>query len=153
MVSMSSPDASSDFLRREVERLTRELDQASSEKVQSAQYGLVLLEEKECLEVRCAELEAAFDNARHELQATQEALSKFQSSQLESAQAGIEHEESLLHESAARESSLNTQVLNMEIELKHAKVENERIVAEKDQIEQVMMRFRTTGTVERYGPF
>ena len=44
------------------------------------------------------------------LQVTQEALAKFQSSQLESTQAGIEHEESLLNESAARESSLNTQV-------------------------------------------
>ena len=43
-------------------------------------------------------------------QVTQEALAKFQSSQMESTQAGIEHEESLLNESAARESSLNTQV-------------------------------------------
>lgn len=55
-------------LRREIERLTRELDQTSSEKIQSAQYGLVLLEEKERLETRCTELEAAFENARHELQ-------------------------------------------------------------------------------------
>jgi len=54
-------------LRLEVERLTRELDRASSEKVQSAEYGLVLLEEKEALEARCGELEAAFENARHEL--------------------------------------------------------------------------------------
>ena len=124
-------------LRREVERLTRELDQASAEKVQSAQYGLVLLEEKEQLDLRCSELEALFENTRHELVATQEALHKFQSSQLESAQAGIEHEESLLNESAARESSLNTQVLNMEIDLKHTKLENERLQAEKEQIEQV----------------
>ena len=38
-------------LRQEVIRLTQELDQTSSEKIQSAQYGLVLLEEKENLEV------------------------------------------------------------------------------------------------------
>jgi len=54
---------------------------------------------------------------------------------LESTQAGIEAEESLLHETAARESSLNTQVLNMEIDLKHTKLENERLAAEKAQIE------------------
>ena len=42
-----------DQLRREVVRLTQELDQTSSEKIQSAQYGLVLLEEKESLEARC----------------------------------------------------------------------------------------------------
>ena len=40
-------------LRQEVVRLTQELDQTSSEKIQSAQYGLVLLEEKESLEARC----------------------------------------------------------------------------------------------------
>ena len=40
-------------LRQEVVRLTQELDQTSSEKIQSAQYGLVLLEEKEGLEARC----------------------------------------------------------------------------------------------------
>ena len=40
-------------LRQEVIRLTQELDQTSSEKIQSAQYGLVLLEEQENLEARC----------------------------------------------------------------------------------------------------
>ena len=40
-------------LKQEVVRLTQELDQTSSEKIQSAQYGLVLLEEKESLESRC----------------------------------------------------------------------------------------------------
>ena len=40
-------------LKQEVVRLTQELDQTSSEKIQSAQYGLVLLEEKENLETRC----------------------------------------------------------------------------------------------------
>ncbi len=111
--------------------------QASSEKVQSAQYGLVLLEEKESLESRCAELESAYDEARSDLSATQDALARFQTSRHDSVQAGIEHEESLLHESAARESSLNTQVLNMEIELKSARAEGQRLAAEKMQIEQV----------------
>ena len=140
-MASSSSSSSPSALRREVERLSRELDQASAEKVQSAQYGLVLLEEKERLEVRCAELEAAFDNARHELGATQEALAKFETSRLESAQAGIEHEESLLNESAARESSLNTQVLNMEVELKQARSENRRIEAEKEQVERDFDQF------------
>lgn len=59
-------------LQQEIERLSRELDQASSEKIQSAQYGLVLLEEKETLQQRCEELEALYENARHELDFTQE---------------------------------------------------------------------------------
>lgn len=60
------------FLRQEVERLTRELDQASSEKIQSAQYGLVLLEDKKSLEQRCDELEGLYENTRHELDITVE---------------------------------------------------------------------------------
>lgn len=63
-----------DLLKREIERLTRELDQASSEKVQSAQYGLVLLEEKKELQQKCEELENLYENAKHELTITQEVL-------------------------------------------------------------------------------
>ena len=48
---MAATDSSEEWLRSEVDRLQRELDQTSSEKIQSAQYGLVLLEEKEQLEV------------------------------------------------------------------------------------------------------
>jgi len=77
-----SDQASVEPLRLEIERLQRELDQTSSEKIQSAQYGLVLLEEKEQLEVRCEELETIFEATRHELQVAQEALAKFQSSQV-----------------------------------------------------------------------
>lgn len=58
------------LLQQEVERLTRELDQASSEKVQSAQYGLVLLEEKKTLEQKCEELESLYENTKHELDIT-----------------------------------------------------------------------------------
>lgn len=59
-------------LHAEIERLSRELDQASSEKIQSAQYGLGLLEEKSLLEHKCEELETLYDNTRHELDITQE---------------------------------------------------------------------------------
>lgn len=59
-------------LKVEIERLSRELDQASSEKIQSAQLGLVLLEEKSTLQQRCDELESLYENTRHELKFTQE---------------------------------------------------------------------------------
>ena len=68
-------------LRLEVERLQRELDQTSSEKIQSAQYGLVLLEEKEQLEIRCEELETLYDTTKNDLEITKSALEKFQNSQ------------------------------------------------------------------------
>lgn len=62
-------------LRIEIERLSRELDLASTEKIQSAQYGLALLEEKSALQQRCNDLEALYENTKHELEITQEVSS------------------------------------------------------------------------------
>ena len=45
------------------------------------QYGLVLLEEKEQLEIRCEELETLYETTKNDLEITQSALEKFQSSQ------------------------------------------------------------------------
>lgn len=81
--------------------------------------------------LRVQELETHFENTRHELQVTQEALAKFQSSQQVSTRTGIEHEETLLYESAARETSLNTQIIEFEIENKQIKAELERLKNEK----------------------
>lgn len=64
--------AEMEALRVEIERLNRELDQASSENIQSAKYGLGLLEEKQALQFKCEELETLYENARHELEITQE---------------------------------------------------------------------------------
>ncbi|CAB4055878.1 TM9SF2_4 [Lepeophtheirus salmonis] len=94
------------------------------------------LRKKEQLEERCNEIEAAYEVNKHELQVTQEALAKFQSSQQVSTRTGIEHEESLLTESAARESSLNTQIIDMELDIKYTKSEVTRLQTEKERIEQ-----------------
>jgi protein bicaudal D len=64
--------ATLDELKLEVDRLTRELDQAVSEKIQSAQYGLVLLEEKQALEQKVEELDTMYESTRSELDITQE---------------------------------------------------------------------------------
>lgn len=72
-----SKDSYIEELKQEIERLSRELDQASSEKIQSAQYGLVLLEEKSSLQHKCEELETLYDNTKHELEITQEVSFNF----------------------------------------------------------------------------
>ncbi|XP_011156616.1 protein bicaudal D isoform X1 [Solenopsis invicta] len=119
-------------LRTEIERLSRELDLASTEKIQSAQYGLALLEEKSALQQRCNDLEALYENTKHELEITQEALAKFQTTTKITAKSGIEQEESLLNESAARETSLQTQIIELENETKQLRHELERVEAERD---------------------
>lgn len=72
MAAAAQSDLSIAELKAEIERLGRELDQASSEKIQSAQLGLVLLEEKGSLQQRCDELESLYENTKHELEITQE---------------------------------------------------------------------------------
>ncbi|KAG8227238.1 hypothetical protein J437_LFUL003969 [Ladona fulva] len=137
-------EASIEELRREVERLSRELDQISSENVQSAQYGLELLADQAALKQRCEELEALYENTKHELEITQErftnrycfhfkALTKFQTSHKVTTESGIEQEESLLSESAALKTSLNTTILELEFENKQLKQELERVTAERER--------------------
>lgn len=121
-------------LRLEIERLSRELDQASSEKIQSAQFGLVLLDEKSLLQQKCEELETLYENTKHDLDITQEALAKFQSSQKVTTKTGIEQEETLLNESAAIETSLNLQILDLENEVKQLRHELERVRNERDRM-------------------
>lgn len=61
-------------LHDEINRLTRELDQAHTERIQSARYGLSLLDEKQALEKRVEELENVYENVRQELEVTQEVI-------------------------------------------------------------------------------
>ncbi|XP_076656573.1 microtubule-associated protein Bicaudal D isoform X1 [Halictus rubicundus] len=121
-----------EHLRIEIERLSRELDLASTEKIQSAQYGLALLEEKSALEQRCNDLEALYENTKHELEITQEALAKFQTTTKLTTKSGIEQEESLLNESAARETSLQSEIIELENETKQLRHELERVQSERD---------------------
>lgn len=121
-------------LKAEVERLSRELDQASAEKIQSAQYGLSLLEDKEALQQRCDDLEALYESTKHEFDITQQALAKFHTSHKATTKTGIEQEESLLNETAAMEDSLNSQIIDLENETKQLRHELERVIAERDRM-------------------
>lgn len=61
-------------LRREVERLTHDLQQACQEKVQAAEYGLAVLEEKQELQDKLDELESKYDTTKHDLKQAKEVL-------------------------------------------------------------------------------
>lgn len=64
-------------LRLEMTRLAAALEEASAEKIQAAQYGLQVLEEKQHIEQRCSELEIQLDTVRHELDTAREVLASF----------------------------------------------------------------------------
>ena len=63
-----------------------------------------------------------------------QALARFQNSHKVTTKSGLETEESLLHESAARETSLNSQILDLEADAKHLRLELERVTAEREQL-------------------
>lgn len=120
---MADPQESPAAMKLEVARLTRELDQTQSEKVQAAKYGMGLLEENSKLQDRCAQLEELYEVTKNELDLTKSALSKTTETHKITEISGIQHEESLLSESAALECSLNSQILDLEGELRLGKQE------------------------------
>ena len=61
-----------DELRVEIERLKDELNLASQEKIQAAEYGLVVLEEKQALKQQFEELEVLYETSKTELQLAKE---------------------------------------------------------------------------------
>ena len=61
-----------DYLKSEVERLSNELQQACLEKVQAAEYGLAVLEEKQRLQEQYDELETSLEGNKQELECLRE---------------------------------------------------------------------------------
>ncbi|KAH7942754.1 hypothetical protein HPB52_000750 [Rhipicephalus sanguineus] len=103
--------AENEALKLELERCHRKLAQYNQKMIQSAQYGLDLLAEKEALQQRC-------DTTKHEMEILKEALAKAQTSQKVSTTTGIEQEESLLQEFATKEASFSSSLQELKKELK-----------------------------------
>lgn len=58
---------STEEMRDEIARLSCELHETTREKIQAAEYGLAVLEEKQALKQQYDELESAYDSVRQEL--------------------------------------------------------------------------------------
>lgn len=60
-------EVGAEWLRAEVERLSRELSETTSEKIQAAEYGLAVLEEKQQIKMQFDDLEIEYEAVRQEL--------------------------------------------------------------------------------------
>ncbi|CAB1329317.1 unnamed protein product [Coregonus sp. 'balchen'] len=60
-------EAGPECLRAEIERLSRELSETTHEKIQAAEYGLAVLEEKQQLKHQYDDLEIEYETVRQEL--------------------------------------------------------------------------------------
>ncbi|KRX13179.1 Protein bicaudal D -like protein 1 [Trichinella nelsoni] len=130
---MSSLEA----LKSEIDRLSHELDEACNQKIQAAKYGLQVLEEKQALETKYEALESSYEVTKQELDIVKEALSHFQLKHREVEKHGVQHEESLLQETANRESELLSKITALEQDLRQADQEISRTKSEWQQLQEI----------------
>ncbi|XP_034539518.1 protein bicaudal D homolog 2 isoform X2 [Notolabrus celidotus] len=135
-------EAGPQWLRAEVERLTRELRETTHEKIQAAEYGLAVLEEKQQLKQRFDELETEYETARHELDQLKEAFGQASSTHKKVAADGESREESLILESASKDALYQQKVLDLQNELRQAKVSLTGVQAENDRLSSIALEMR-----------
>ena len=69
-LSMTLPQHTGDMeaLQEELERLNREIIEANEDRAKAAEYGIVLLDQKQALQSQNEELTALFDTTKRELE-------------------------------------------------------------------------------------
>ena len=72
MTYSADPQTTIAELREELTRLQNELEQTTQEKVQAAEYGLAVLEEKQQIQQGYEELEGIYEANKHELDCVKE---------------------------------------------------------------------------------
>ncbi|KAJ7317442.1 hypothetical protein JRQ81_003604 [Phrynocephalus forsythii] len=122
------------MLQAEVERLVAELQEATQEKVQAAQYGLAVLEENGELKQRCRELEGQLEMLRMELAHMKEALAETHSCHKRAAADRESREECLLRETASKEARLNETIEGLQGEVKHLRAQLDTTGAENERL-------------------
>ncbi|XP_073325182.1 protein bicaudal D homolog 2-like [Pagrus major] len=135
-------EAGPQWLRVEVERLTRELRETTHEKIQAAEYGLAVLEEKQQLKQRFDELETEYETVRHELDQLKEAFGQAYSTHKKVAADGESREESLILESASKEALYQQKILELQNELRQAKVSFSSVQTENERLSSISLELR-----------
>lgn len=135
-------EAGPQWLRVEVERLGRELRETTHEKIQAAEYGLAVLEEKQQLKQRFDDLEAEYETVRHELDQLKEAFGQAHSTHRKVAADGESREESLILESASKEAQYQQRVLELQNELRQSKASLSSAQAENDRLSTIILETR-----------
>ncbi|XP_070192301.1 protein bicaudal D-like isoform X2 [Littorina saxatilis] len=121
-------------IQKEVERLNTELAETAREKVQAAEYGLVVLEEKQQLQAQYDELETQAETLKSELAFAREALNKHHIDLRRHHQSGAHHEERFLEETAQREENYQSSISELETELKAVNHSLERLNIENERL-------------------
>uniref|UniRef100_A0A672YDD4 Bicaudal D homolog 2 (Drosophila) n=2 Tax=Sphaeramia orbicularis TaxID=375764 RepID=A0A672YDD4_9TELE len=135
-------EAGPQWLRAEVDRLSRELRDTTHEKIQAAEYGLAVLEEKQQLQQRFDELETEYEAVRQELDQLKEAFGQAYSTHRKVAADGESREESLILESASKEALYQQKVLELQNELRQTKASLVSAQTENDRLSSIALEMR-----------
>ncbi|XP_063071395.1 protein bicaudal D homolog 2 isoform X2 [Engraulis encrasicolus] len=130
------------WLRSEIERLSKELGETTREKIQAAEYGLVVLEEKQQLKQRYDDLESDYESVRQELDQLKEAFGQAYSAHRKVAADGESREESLILESASKEAYYEQRVQELQNELRQTKNDLSNTRAENDRLASMALELR-----------
>ncbi|KAM4803415.1 protein bicaudal D homolog 2 isoform X1 [Urocitellus parryii] len=137
-------EAQPEWLRAEVKRLSHELAETTREKIQAAEYGLAVLEEKHQLKLQFEELEVDYEAIRSEMEQLKEAFGQAHTNHKKVAADGESREESLIQESASKEQYYVRKVLELQTELKqlrnvltNTQSENERLTSVAQELKEI----------------
>ncbi|XP_020659493.2 protein bicaudal D homolog 2 isoform X1 [Pogona vitticeps] len=140
LVMESGPE----WLRGEVKRLFQELGETTREKIQAAEYGLAVLEEKQQLKQQYEELELEYETIRAEMEQLKEAFGQAHTNHKKVAADGESREETLIQESATKEEYYMKKVMELQTELKqlrnvlaNTQSENERLNSVAQELREV----------------
>ncbi|XP_060926491.1 protein bicaudal D homolog 2-like [Limanda limanda] len=134
--------AEADRLTRELRDTTRDLRETTREKIQAAEYGLAVLEEKQQLKQRFDELETEHETVRQERDQLKEAFGQAYSIQRKVAADGESREETLILESASKEAVYQQKVLELQNELRQAKASLTSTQAENDRLSSIVLEMK-----------
>lgn len=101
-------------LHQELERLSAEIIEASEERAQAAEYGLVVLEEKQALQQQHDELSSLYESTKNELETSVNAFKQVQVDYERRLREAENQRERLLDEMEARETTLIAKVGKLE---------------------------------------
>uniref|UniRef100_A0A8C1FYS2 Uncharacterized protein n=1 Tax=Cyprinus carpio carpio TaxID=630221 RepID=A0A8C1FYS2_CYPCA len=137
-----SAEQQRDLTRAEVQRLSRELAETTREKIQAAEYGLAVLEEKQQLKQQYDELEAEYESVRQELEQLREAFGQAHSNHRKVAADGESREESLIQESACKEAYYEQRMQELQSELRQARNILTNVQSENDRLATITQELR-----------
>ncbi|KAM9227487.1 protein bicaudal D homolog 2 [Leptosomus discolor] len=158
LVMESEPE----WLRSEIKRLFQELGETTREKIQAAEYGLAVLEEKQQLKQQYEELELEYETIRTEMEQLKEAFGQAHTNHKKVAADGESREETLIQESATKEEYYMKKVMELQTELKqlrnvlaNTQSENERLNSVAQELKEVsqnveIQRARLRDNIKEY---